>query len=243
MEQALVEVLQPIALDAGIGIDVYVLELDALNGRDDAVHAQLTAEEQRRAERFANGAQARLWAGVRACLRLLLASRQGCRSQDVEFTLGQHGKPASQAAAFNVSHSGSIGLIALSAPDREQPGSEPKNVRHVGVDVEAVSTHRDVMELATLVCTPAEREALSQLAADQRPVAFTRLWSRKEAWLKAYGVGLGFGATRVHVDVAVRPCQACVDGVEDAATLIDLPLPDGYLGSLCVSKTQLPPAR
>jgi 4'-phosphopantetheinyl transferase len=54
----------------------------------------------------------------------------------------------------------------------------------VGLDIEAPSRSRDVESLAELVCTPAERLRLQALEPAQRPPAFYRLWTLKEAWLK-----------------------------------------------------------
>ncbi len=244
----LTDALQLLPLEASTGVDVWQLELAHLHELDDTVNAQLSADERLRVKRFANPAQARLWAAIRACLRLLLARCKGCTTQEVEFSLGKHGKPASQGVSFNVSHSGSVGLIALSA---EQPVQ-------VGVDIETVSLHRDVMELAALVCTADEQAALSKLSDHELPLAFARMWSRKEAWLKAHGVGLGFGASRVNVGFEMPTRVVEVDGVPDTATLIDLPLTaqaqtrartrapeggssvDAYVGSLCILQPTSP---
>lgn len=77
---------------------------------------------------------------------------------------------------FSLSHAGD--WIALALADRP-----------VGVDVEALTTP-DAALLA-FCATPAEREAVTQ-SADPR-TAFTRLWTAKEAVLKAHGAGLSLG--------------------------------------------------
>ena len=62
----------------------------------------------------------------------------------------------------------------------------------VGVDVEAVPSLRTVSEASELL-HPAEREELLAMAPEDRRATFTRLWSRKEAYLKGIGVGLAHG--------------------------------------------------
>jgi 4'-phosphopantetheinyl transferase len=93
----------------------------------------------------------------------------------VTIVLGEHGKPALEDGrlAFNVTHSGSLALIAVS---HEGP---------LGVDVEVHRVIDHVAQLAKRYFTPAEAELV---AAD--PSAFFRLWTRKEAWIKAQGGGL-----------------------------------------------------
>lgn len=74
------------------------------------------------------------------------------------------------------------------------------SVPEVGVDVEA---HSDVemFDLAQLLFTPLEQDILGQLAPEERPDAFFRLWTCKEAFVKAVGTGVAFGLDRVEVSI------------------------------------------
>jgi 4'-phosphopantetheinyl transferase len=58
--------------------------------------------------------------------------------------------------------------------------------RPIGIDVEVA----DAAEIPWNVLHPAERQALAPIAEAERARAFARLWSVKEAYLKALGVGL-----------------------------------------------------
>lgn len=58
----------------------------------------------------------------------------------------------------------------------------------VGVDVEIVD---EAGEIPWNVLHPAERAMLEQLGEHARAMAFARLWSLKESYLKSLGVGLG----------------------------------------------------
>lgn len=123
---------------------------------------------------------------------------------------GAHGKPAAPDAGgieFNLSHSGSHVLIAFA---RDQA---------LGVDVEAVDgRHRSIMAIAQRFFAPDEAAALARLDEAERRLAFLRLWTCKEAVLKALGSGLHFGLDRLRfsLDAAGLP-QAVRSVGADAA--------------------------
>jgi len=111
----------------------------------------------------------------------VLAAYIGVEPLDVELATGPHGKPALASTAhgvhFNVSHSGSWGLVAVARVD-------------VGVDVEHIRPRRASERLTERFMTSGERDLLRRRAELQGEAAFFMIWSRKEAYLKAIGVGL-----------------------------------------------------
>ena len=121
----------------------------------------LTAEERERAARFRFDVDRRRWIAARVALRRVLARY----TDDLNFVAGEHGKPylANGAVHFNLSHSGALAVIAVAASE-------------VGVDVEQIRESFDFQELDAAARSRAE---------------FFRGWTRKEAMLKARGVGLG----------------------------------------------------
>jgi 4'-phosphopantetheinyl transferase len=112
----------------------------------------------------------------------------------IQFSYGPHGKPAldDQEARleFNVSHSGSIALIALARG------------RKVGVDVERHRT--DVLDdrITERYFSPLECAALRALPASVRVEGFFNCWSRKEAYIKACGRGLSLPLKDFQVSLA-----------------------------------------
>lgn len=90
-----------------------------------------------------------------------------------------HGRPVLPDGRlhFSLSHCEGLSLIAVAATP-------------VGVDVEPVPEPHTVAEAAE-VLHPAEAAELAALAPGLRPAAFARVWTRKEAYLKGTGVGLG----------------------------------------------------
>jgi 4'-phosphopantetheinyl transferase len=69
----------------------------------------------------------------------------------------------------------------------------------VGVDVERIRTLSDAEGVAGRFFSERESNGLKALSANQRPAAFFNLWTRKEAWLKATGDGIGGGLNQVEV--------------------------------------------
>jgi 4'-phosphopantetheinyl transferase len=130
-------------------------------------------------------------------------------SAPCQYSLGPYGKPFLPGApAYNVSHSGD--WVACAVSHREP----------IGVDVETFERLRDFHELLPSIAHPDERRLIEQAATERQAALFKRLWTRKEAVLKATGTGLSekLGA----IDVRLGEDQPLLS--EPAALrLIDLP--------------------
>ena len=110
-----------------------------------------------------------------------------------EILRGEHGKPYAPALAgldFNLSHARNHVLLAFA---RNQP---------LGVDLERLDREHAVEDLARRFFAPAEADALQRLPPSQQLSAFLRLWTCKEAVLKAIGAGLSFGLSRVAFELS-----------------------------------------
>ncbi|MFJ8104485.1 4'-phosphopantetheinyl transferase family protein [Streptomyces sp. NPDC096132] len=125
-----------------------------------------------------------------ALSRLLLGELLGMPPADVPLRRvcprcgGPHGKPRLDAPAgsaaydFSVTHSGALIGVAVCA------GAE------VGLDVEDADAALDVDSAARIALSARESAILRSLPPADRKPAFLRIWTRKEAVLKALGVGL-----------------------------------------------------
>jgi 4'-phosphopantetheinyl transferase len=114
--------------------------------------------------------------------------------------------------------------------------------REVGVDVERVRAQPNHLDMATRYFTPNESQRLNALPPAEGERAFFHVWTRKEAFLKAIGLGLTHGLERF--EVAVPPDEPCrllhIDGDAAAAarwTLRNLEPAAGYVGALAVEGT------
>lgn len=126
-------------------------------------------------------------AEARAWSQRLLAAYLDRAVDDLPLQRAAFGKPflADRALEFNLSHTRGGALLAIS---REQP---------VGVDLEAGTRQRPVVELARRYFAASESRCLEGLDASRRHGAFLALWSCKEAVVKAHGRGIGFGLARL----------------------------------------------
>lgn len=167
-------------------IEVAVTRLDAAPDEVDAAAAMLADDERQRADRFVYGRDRRRFIVARAWLRQLLGSKLHMRAQAVEFVYGEYGKPAlapicaATGLRFNLAHAGELAVCALARG------------REVGIDVEAVRAIRDAEAIATRFFSVRECNAYRALEARDRPLGFFNCWTRKEAFVKAIGDGLGY---------------------------------------------------
>jgi len=160
---------------------------------DDEIHLWLLAADGRRAATRANDAR----------VLALLAAYVGCTADALRLSVGEHGKPFltdTRAFDFNVSHSGGALLVAIA---RSQ---------ELGVDIETQRRKRPVLDLAQRFFAAEEASALAGLDEAHRQIAFLRLWSCKEAVVKALGIGIGFGLARLQfaIDAAGEPAGLSV---------------------------------
>lgn len=193
----------------------------------------LSPEERARADRFHFELDRRRSVIGRACLRLLLGLVLDAPAKELRFEYDEFGKPGlvpgpGRQLQFNLSHSGELILIAIAEG------------RAVGVDVEKIRTDLDPDSIATQFFSASERQILASLPASARYGAFFACWTRKEAYLKAQGVGLSLPLDQFDVSflpdeapqlVATRPDPA------EAANwrLLALDLPAEYRGALAVA--------
>ena len=168
---------------------LFLAHLDPDDGRLQALRALLSAREERRALSFATDLLRGRWVSARGMLREIVGRAQGLSPREVVFRYGSHGKPGADGLRFNVSHSGDYALYAIS-PDVE-----------VGVDVE-LPRGRRTDALARRFFAPGEQERLFALDEPARATAFFKLWTCKEAFLKATGEGLSRSLRSYEIDPA-----------------------------------------
>jgi 4'-phosphopantetheinyl transferase len=177
----------------------------------------LPADERARANRFLRSDARLRWVAARWALREVLGRYLDRPPNRIELVRGERGKPrlaeSPEPIEFNLSHSGPVALIAVSAACA------------VGVDVEKIETGRDLAELAERALQPEDAGAVRAASGAARVKVFFERWARHEATLKCLGMGLG--APRGEAPVAVQSLE--VGGSHAAA--------------VAVSGAELPPLR
>ena len=153
----------------------------------------LNEEEQARCRQYPLPGPRRRFALCRAALRAILCRQLGCGNERLSFGSSDHGKPFAlvdqepATVSFNLSHSGKHGLIALVLRGR------------LGVDVEERVPRGDFDELSEAVFGPHEQSALASVRGRDRIRLFFRLWTIKEALIKALGLGFTLDPSQFEV--------------------------------------------
>ena len=101
--------------------------------------------------------------------------QQNIKAKEITFEKNDAGKPFipnQNACYFNLSHSGDYAAVAVSE-------------KEVGIDVEIVRTGKQ--KLVERFFSKEERKELLDSWSDE---AFTKIWTRKESYIKAIGMGM-----------------------------------------------------
>lgn len=149
----------------------------------------LSPEETRVASSYRFVKDLREFVITRAVLRQILARYTGQSPADLRFESNPGGKPVLQGAQsphFSVSHCSDLALLAVA------------RVR-IGIDVEHVRPGNFWQKAIGQCLSPRERAYLEALPAKSRTMALYRVWTRKEAVLKAVGTGLLYPPREVSV--------------------------------------------
>jgi 4'-phosphopantetheinyl transferase len=212
-------------------IDLYTFKIDPASRVERFLLNCLDSAERERASSFKIAKLARLAIIARGVLRHILAPRAGVSPAEVEFSYNEYGKPflrkgrdGAEPASFNLSHSEDFLAIAVGEGAR------------IGVDIECPREIDGLDALSGRFLTAAEREMLSGLPERRRSDSFLRLWTWKEAAIKASGVGLSLDPARVEVgaeSVALDLPEALASrGFADRLYVSDIPAAGLFHGAV-----------
>jgi len=160
----------------------------------------INAEEQARADRFYFERHQRRFTVSRAMMRIILARYLNISPDRLEFTYSAHGKPEvinSQRLQFNLSHSGDLALLAVG---KTYP---------LGVDLEHYSA-RPYEGIANNLFSQQEINEFKKVPPSLKPAVFFHIWSQKEAFIKACGLGLSYPTKEFNVPTTI-PTKQLVD--------------------------------
>src|SRR5262245_31339813 len=143
-----------------------------------AFERTLAPDEQQRAVQFRFPHLRQRFIAGRGILRAILGSYLNVAPCTIRFDYTSYGKPflAPQAGRipllFNVTHAEGMALYAVA------------QARSVGVDIEPYRQLPDAAAIAERFFSPLENRTLRALPVAERPLAFFRCWTRKEAYIK-----------------------------------------------------------
>lgn len=221
------DVHQPrITIDTG-EIHLYVMDLGDLPYSESDLVACLNTEEEARASRFINPDYGMQYRCIRGMLRNLLAHYLNTSPAWIEFSYAEHGKPSLRdhpPLRFNLSHSSDMAAFAFCL------------AHEVGVDIEYMREQKNLAGMIRHVGSQQEQAELNALQEPEASQAFYRLWTRKEAFIKAMGRGLGMGLRSIHIGCQVDPALRRVEYKGELLPewfIQDISPPEGYKLALC----------
>ncbi len=215
-EWVVTEAIAP--LEPGM-MDLYATKNEEHFDRLDLLFATLSEDEQVRAKRYRYDKDYNQFVVARGLLRRLLGKYLGIDPEAVVFTYGSHGKPVVEGLEFNLAHSGGWVLFGISGD------------RAVGVDIERMQAmETDLDRLSSRTFTKAEAQVVRALAEPLKSRTFFRIWTCKEAYLKATGDGLG---KMKSLDVLCPLDQAAQLVNPQGRDLQELLLEETLVGAVC----------
>ncbi len=188
--------------------ELWLFPLDVAEGALRAHWESLSGEERTRAERMRSGPRERFIV-ARGQLRRILAAHLRLAPSVIAIGTGRNGKPfVASGPSFNLSHSGGLGICAVST------------AAEVGVDLEVLHAVPEAELIAGRWLGAAAAAEVGSAGSD-RDAVFLRHWTRREAHLKALGVG-------------ITDAGEAGPGDPAACAVFDLEPAPGYVGALAV---------
>ncbi len=189
----------------------------------------LSTDELQHASRFHFDKDRERYLVAHTSLRHILSRYLQAEPNWLNFSTNVYGKPflPDYVIEFNLSHSGDYALIAIA------------HSRNVGVDVEQLRADIEIESLAGRYFSPREVSELMALPPQQRLIGFFNCWTRKEAYIKARGLGLSLPLDSF--DVSLKPSRPAVlratrpdAGAALQWTMLSLEVGAKYAGAVAV---------
>jgi 4'-phosphopantetheinyl transferase len=172
----------------------------------------LSASERERRARFAFERDRHTFLVSRALVRSALSLYRPVDPATWEFLQDGYGRPAiagpqgQSGLHFNLSHTEGMVACAIGAQ------------REIGIDVENIERSAPAGEIARYAFAASEREALAALPEPERRRRFFEIWTLKEAYIKARGLGLAIPLDSVCFDLSGRDVRVQFDpAIRDSA--------------------------
>ncbi|WP_231852131.1 4'-phosphopantetheinyl transferase family protein [Legionella micdadei] len=183
-------------------IDIWEFPLDKAFDRANSL---LDETELTRANRYHFDRHKRRFTIARASLRLILGRYLHQEGHHLTFNYSQHGKPQVNhdlAIQFNLSHSGELALLAVG------------NQFPLGIDLEFFSA-RPYDGIAESLFSEQELQIFLKLPNYLKPQVFFHIWSQKEAFIKAIGLGLSYPTKLFSVPVFAKEAELITDSIHN----------------------------
>jgi len=204
-------------------IHIWRADLVAAPPTIDRLYRLLSQEEQGRADRFCFPKHRKRFIVSHGALRAILSRYMSVEPQAVAYRNNDYGKPflVDSLIEFNLSHSHLLALIAVAER------------RRIGVDVEWMRENIEYESIARRFFSPQEAANVKSIPS------FFHCWTRKEAYIKAQGMGLSipldsFDVSTDPQDVDVRLTVHNPADVDERWRLRSIDVKEGYAAAAAV---------
>lgn len=151
----------------------------------DNLSALLSAEELTKLKHYRHQATRHTALLARAISRLVLSHYTQTPAVSLTFTKQPHGKPELANNAhnirFNLSHNDQLIVLAVCVNDE------------IGCDIESPNRKVNIPAITRRFFAPQEQQLLSTLQGQSQQQQFFEIWTLKEAFVKATGLGIALG--------------------------------------------------
>ncbi|HYF76020.1 MAG TPA: 4'-phosphopantetheinyl transferase superfamily protein [Symbiobacteriaceae bacterium] len=186
----------------------------------------LSPDERARAGRYHFEKDRSRFIASRGAMRIILGAHLHLAPERVGFCYGEQGKPAlakasaDQPLSFNLSDSGDWAVLGVTGAGE------------IGVDIEALRPIPEITSIAERFFAPSEEAWLRSHPLHDQPWTFHRIWTCKEAYLKALGTGLSLNTQSFAFDFTVKPARLI--GPDTGWRIIEFTPAPSYAGAVCV---------
>jgi 4'-phosphopantetheinyl transferase len=214
-------------------LHVWQANIEITSTQAQAIYPLLSPTEKDRAENFKFDTHRLKFIAARANLRKILSYYLLMRPESICFTENQYGKPMLDSTQhpsgifFNLSHAHKIALYAISP------------VENIGIDIEFMDRKVDFDGIATRFFSKKESQHIQSITAIEKKTRdFFKIWTAKEAFIKAVGRGLSFPLKEFDISFKKgKVFLAHIDGDTYQArdwVLFPLEVPSDYQACVCI---------
>jgi 4'-phosphopantetheinyl transferase len=172
-------------------LDIYIGKADSFLNKVTAFYDFLSDSEKERANRFKHDIDYNCYISAHALLRIEISKLLNVKARSIVFDKNENGKPLISGFDLPFSLSRNKNLFAFSIGRSNQ---------YLGIDIEQIMEDIDFNTISQNYYSFKEQQFIFKYAtiADQSRT-FLEFWTRKEALLKAVGIGINTNLRNIQV--------------------------------------------
>ena len=176
-------------------VHIWHTSLNYNNENLDILNSTLSEDEIYKANRFRFNQDRERYIKTRGFLRVMLGKYLNKEPKELDFTYNKYGKPSlpetrENRIEFNLSHSSNVIIYAFT------------KTRKLGIDVERIRPVKRVKKIVERFFSEKEKQFYNSCNSKERESTFFKLWTYKEAYTKAKGLGLSLPLNQFDVPIS-----------------------------------------